>query len=59
MVRVLVDAEFVVLLGDLGIVGQEVQSLSISKIGWDGLWIELSGVFKVFDSLLILFEFTK
>lgn len=58
MVGVPIDAELVVFLGHFWVIGQEVQSFAVAEIGRDALRIELAGVLKVLDCLLVLTQFT-
>ena len=59
MVRILLDAEFVVLLSNLRIVRQEVKGLAVAKVCGDTFRVELSGVLEVLDSLLVVTKLSK
>ena len=59
MVRILFDAEFVVLLGNFGIVRQEVKGLAVAKVCGDTFRVELSSVLEVLDSLLVVTKLSK
>lgn len=59
MVRVLADAELIVLLRHFWVLGQEVECLSVPKVGWNALRVELAGVLEVLDGLCVLAELAK